>query len=309
MNKWNYDSQYYLFLKPKAYTTLVFVYLLAFLALVLSPSIKAQSLPLEESVPGGIVKLNLEVPYNKSMSKPEAYFKSNRTLVFEHNKQYYALVGLPLSIEPGKYSIKYKTANDTFRYKDFLVKSKKYKVSRIKIKNKNMVNPDSTTQTRIANDLKKISSAINNYSDSTPEKLLFKQPVRGIPTTSFGARRIINGQNKNPHSGMDIAAPTATPVVAAASGKVILADNFYLSGNMIALDHGSGLITMYAHLSEILVENGDIVKPGQTIGRVGNTGRVTGPHLHWTVKLNKTSVNPALFLEKINHNSKGFAGL
>ena len=97
---------------------------------------------------------------------------------------------------------------------------------------------------------------------------------------------------------MDIAAPKSTPVYAASNGQVILADNFYLSGNMVAVDHGGGLVTMYAHLDKILVRVGDEVNTKDKIGLVGSTGRVTGPHLHWTVKLNQVSVDPELFLSK-----------
>lgn len=278
-----------------------------FFAIILK--LDAQILPSEESVPGGIIKIDLDYPADHNYSEPEVYFQNNKVLVFELNNNYFALIGLPLTLKPGEYNISYSDYDGKAKTKSFEIKNKKYKISRIKIKNKNMVNPDEETQKRMANDLQKINKAISTYSQEIPEKLVLKQPVRGVPTTSFGARRIINGQSKNPHSGMDIAAAKSTPVNAAASGKVVLADNFYLSGNMVAIDHGKGLITMYAHLSEILVKVGDKVETGNLIGRVGSTGRVTGPHLHWTVKLNKTSVNPALFLDGINPNTTGFAEL
>lgn len=283
--------------------------LLTFTLSLYSFYLSAQNLPVDEAVPGGIVKIDLEISVDDIPNKPKAYFQEKQALVFAHNDNYYALVGLPLTLKPGEYSIKYTNPDGIYLNKTFDVKAKKYDESRITIKNKNMVNPDPTTQSRIINDNKKVSQAINSYSSTTLPKLTMQQPVRGIPSTSFGARRIINGQKKNPHSGMDIAAAKSTPVHAAAEGKVVLADSFYLSGNMVVIDHGSSLFTLYAHLSEILVEEGETVAIGDMIGRVGNTGRVTGPHLHWTVKLNQTSVNPALFLEKINSSSKGFAGL
>lgn len=277
----------------------------------LGSALNAQSLPVDEAVPGGIIKLDLDLESNSRTTEPDVYFQGNKVLVYTHNNNYYALVGIPLNIRPGEYNIKYIDTLGFDKFKTFEVKSKNYKISKISIKDKNMVNPDSKTLRRIANDTKRIGQATSEYSELTLDKLTFKQPVIGIPTTSFGAKRIINGEHKNPHSGMDIAAAKSTPVVAAANGKVILADNFYLSGNMVAIDHGHGLITMYAHLSEILVKVGDKVNASEKIGRVGSTGRVTGPHLHWTVKLNQTSVNPALFLENINtgSNNKGIAGL
>lgn len=267
----------------------------------------AGKLPNQESVPGGIAKIALNLPVQNNSTSPEAYFQDKKLLVYPHNGYYYALVGLPLKLNQGSYKIEYTDNYGNFKTKKFEVKNKKYKVSRIKIKNKNMVNPDPKTQDRIINDLNKIQSAVNNYSDNLPNSLILKSPVQGVPTTSFGAKRVINGQSKNPHTGMDIAAATSTPVNAAADGKVVLADNFYLSGNMVAIDHGRGLVTMYAHLNEILVKSGDIVKTGEKIGKVGSTGRVTGPHLHWTVRLNETPVNPDLFLEKIKSKAKAKA--
>lgn len=259
------------------------------------------NLPIEEMVPGGVAKINLDIKTDEVSKPPEAFFDGEKLLVYKHNGFYHALVGLPLSLKPGKHKLEYTTKGGFNSYKEFQVTKKKYNVSRIKIKNKNMVNPDSKTQVRIMDDAKRIRAAVGEFTENFPSKLVLQQPVRGIPTTSFGARRIINGQSKNPHSGMDIAAAKSTPVDAAGDGKVVLADNFYLSGNLVAIDHGSGLFTLYAHLSEFFVNVGDTVKAGDRIGRVGNTGRVTGPHLHWTVRVNGTPVNPALFVEKIKH--------
>ncbi len=258
----------------------------------------AVQLPNQESVPGGIVKLNLNIPADSSSVFPQAYFQEKKLLVYPSSGNYYALIGIPLKLKPGSYEIKYTDHNGSSKVKSFIVKNKKYNISRIKIKNNNMVNPDPKTQEKIISELTNIGSAVNTYTQDLPHSLILRQPVSGIPTTSFGAQRIINDQLKDPHTGMDIAAATSTPVYAAASGKVVLADNFYLPGNMVALDHGRGLVTMYAHLSEILVKPGEIIKRGDILGKVGSTGRVTGPHLHWTVRLNETPVNPALFLEK-----------
>jgi len=134
------------------------------------------------------------------------------------------------------------------------------------------------------------------FDHITPEKLWhgpFRLPLTGgVRGTNFGKRRILNGQSRSPHTGVDFPAPTGTPIHATQSGRVVLAEELYFSGNTVIIDHGLGIYSLYGHLSATDVAVGDDVKAGAVIGKVGATGRVTGAHLHWGVTVNKARVNP-----------------
>ena len=120
----------------------------------------------------------------------------------------------------------------------------------------------------------------------------FLRPVASKLTSGFGRRRIVNGQPRSPHSGVDLRAGSGTPIKAANAGKVVLAMDLFFAGKTIIVDHGLGLYTLYAHCSRMLAEEGDLVDRGEIIGEVGATGRVTGPHLHWACRINGARVNP-----------------
>jgi murein DD-endopeptidase MepM/ murein hydrolase activator NlpD len=141
-----------------------------------------------------------------------------------------------------------------------------------------------------------LQAALATFSAQIPATLGLRAPVAGERSSSFGLRRIFNGESRDPHSGMDIRAPLGAAVGAAADGVVIDVGDYFFNGNTVLVDHGSGMITMYCHLATIGVQPGQHVASGERLGTVGATGRVTGPHLHFGVALNRAFVDPALFL-------------
>ena len=144
-----------------------------------------------------------------------------------------------------------------------------------------------------------IKNAVNTYSIDLKPNMNFASPIpNGIISSRYGKKRFINSTPRSPHLSLDIAAGEGTPIQAPAKGKVILTGNFFYSGNYLIIDHGYGLLSSYSHMSEIYLKTGDYVEKGEGIGSVGSTGRVTGPHLHWTVYLNKIRINPESLLKK-----------
>ncbi len=247
-----------------------------------------KNLPEESAVPGGVVIVPLGSSNDK---KPKAIFNKNQVMVTEHQNQWVAIVGIPLSTKPGTQQI---VANSK-KY-NFTINDKAYKTQRITITNKRKVNPNKTDMVRINKERPIIRQALKQWTDTDDIFLEFIAPVEGRKSSSFGSRRIFNDQPRRPHSGMDIAAPQGSTVVAAANGKVTEAGDFFFNGKTVFIDHGQGLITMYCHLDKINVKPGQTIKSGEKLGEVGMTGRVTGPHLHWTVSLNNARVDPQLFL-------------
>lgn len=255
-------------------------------------------LPHASLVPGGIFIVPVDGPANQA---PVVTYDGNRAMVLRSKGKWVAVVGLPLAIKPGPASILVKTGDATEDVPvRFNVEDKKYSVQSLKVA-PGKVDLSPQDLERAKQESARIHAAFATYSAPPPATLRLLQPVPGIRTSSYGLRRIFNNEPRSPHTGMDIAASTGTPIKAAADGRVVEAGDFFYGGNTVIVDHGEGLITMYCHLSKIGVKIGDHLKTGDVLGKVGATGRVTGPHLHWAVVLNQTIVDPALFLAPKPH--------
>jgi len=179
---------------------------------------------------------------------------------------------------------------------EFPVGEKRYASQSLKVA-PSKVNLSAKDLARVDEEKIRIGRVLSRWTEPPPESLRLRQPVPGPRSSSFGSRRIFNGESRNPHSGMDIAAPAGTPVLAPLAGTVADAGAYFFNGNTVFIDHGRGLISMYCHLSAIDVKPGQRLSEGTRIGAVGMTGRATGPHLHWGLTLNRAWVDPELFLQ------------
>ncbi len=243
-------------------------------------------------VPGGIARLSL----GPSATRPRAHQNDIPLLVLGDPIAWTALVGIPLSAEPGEARITVTQQNPT-RDIAYTVTPKRYAEQRLKVA-PGTVDLSPEDEARYNRERAHLATVMATFSETPPAShdLAMRAPVDGRRSSSFGLRRVFNGQSRNPHSGMDIAAATGTPVRAPLAGRVIDTGDYFFNGGTVWLDHGGGLLTMVCHLSAVDVKPGDVVRAGDAYCAVGATGRVTGPHLHWSVMLNRAMVDPALFL-------------
>ena len=252
----------------------------------------AVTLPRESHVPGGVFMTTIAAAAD---DRPKVTFDGHPAMVLREGDHWRAVVGIPLSTEPGEARVEIETRQAKAMKQVFDVKPKKYREQRLKVEPR-VVDLSPTDLARTERERPVIQEALATFSDATPSSLRLLPPVPGPRSSSYGLRRVFNDQPRNPHTGMDIAAPTGTPIKSPADGRVVQTGEYFFNGNTVLVDHGQGLVTMYCHLSAIEVKPGDVVKTGDILGKVGATGRVTGPHLHWGVTLNRTMVDPALFL-------------
>ncbi|MDR6858022.1 peptidoglycan DD-metalloendopeptidase family protein [Variovorax guangxiensis] len=253
-----------------------------------------QSWPHASQVPGGIARLSL----GPAARRPQARTAEDvPLLVLGDAIDWGALVGIPLSAEPGEARIRVLREDGGTSELTYVIAPKRYREQHLKVA-PGQVDLSAEDLARYERERAHLQTVMATFSEPLPQgELRMQVPVPGRRSGSFGLRRVFNGEKRNPHSGMDIAAATGTPVRAPMAGRVIDTGDYFFNGNTVWLDHGGGLLTMYCHLSASDVKPGELVKAGERFCAVGATGRVTGPHLHWSVMLNRTMVDPALFLE------------
>jgi murein DD-endopeptidase MepM/ murein hydrolase activator NlpD len=210
------------------------------------------------------------------------------------------LVGVDLLVEPGAYDLTLLMrpvgSAPVQRAYPLTVAHKSYPTRQLTVAPR-YVEPPPDVSARIAREAQE-QQAI--FASASPDRLWrgpWGVPVSGRATSAFGSRSVFNGQSRSPHSGADFRAAEGTPIVAPNVGRVVLTGDTYFSGGSVILDHGWGLYSYFAHLSKISVEDGELIERGQTVGLAGATGRVTGPHLHWTLRMNGARVDPLSVIE------------
>lgn len=255
-----------------------------------APAATADLLPLQHSIPGGL----MVIPLTDAVQAPEVTFNKQQVMVLRPDEQqpWMALVGIPLSQKTGPASIN--SGDEQIRFE---VRDHPYPEQHLTVKKKH-VNPSAAELARIRKEQAQMARVYTSFSPARPWQPM-AWPVSGTMSSAFGLKRFFNGEQRSPHSGLDIAAPTGTPILAPADGKVVLTGNFFFNGNSVFIDHGQGLISMFCHMSAIDVQEGDEVSAGSLLGKVGATGRATGPHLHWTVSLNNARINPLLLMSPL----------
>lgn len=271
-----------------------------YLLLILASLVNAQESTINirrEAVQGEILYVILE---ERNIASAVGYFQGREIPFFKtKNNSFGALVGIDMTVKPDNYTLtlKLKDKTGTARKKKYMlnIASGSFGTQTLTLP-EDMVELDSKTLARV----KKEQAIIDKVWESdTMDRLWeggFLLPVRGEISGTFGQNRIINGEPRNPHSGEDLKAPEGTEVLATNAGIVRLVADFFFSGKSIIIDHGLGLYSMYFHLSRVDVKEGERVKKGHVIGLVGQSGRATGPHLHWGIRVNGARINPLLLV-------------
>jgi murein DD-endopeptidase MepM/ murein hydrolase activator NlpD len=244
------------------------------------------------AVPGGVAR----IPLGASEQPPQVRLRGERVLLLREGSEWIAFVGIALATKPGsKVQVQAEHADGRQEQIEIDIVPKTYASQYLKV-SADKVDLSKRDLKRYERERAHLDGILRTFTDAAPASLAMLQPTPGPRSSSFGLQRFFNGQPRNRHAGMDIAAPEGTPVVAANAGRVIDTGDYFFQGRTVVLDHGRGFLSLYAHLTSIDTAVGEGVSAGALIGKVGATGRVTGPHLHFSVYLNAVAVDPAFFL-------------
>ncbi len=247
---------------------------------------------------GSVVQLTF--PDEPGLKSVEIAWDNKKVPAFHVEDRWTTIIGVDLDAKPGKHAtpVIFTADDGGVDQREIVIEvvSKKYPTTELKVDDRyvELSKPDLARATREAKETEAIYAAISN---EMLWKESFKIPIPGETGTNFGHRRIFNGQTRAPHSGADLHAATGTPIHATNRGRVVLAKDLFFTGNTVILDHGLGVYSLYAHLSRIDVKRGTMVSSGQVLGLAGATGRVTGPHLHWGMRVQGARVDPFTLVE------------
>jgi murein DD-endopeptidase MepM/ murein hydrolase activator NlpD len=254
--------------------------------------------------PGELVVLTLTASSAVSDVRARA-FGRDLTPVRTSSTEWKILIGIELETKPGRYDVSIATGpSEKERSAQLLTVLPKTFATRRLTVDAAFVNPSAEQAARIKDDTARLNRA---WASSAPTNLwsgVWARPVPGAANSVFGTRSIFNGEPRSPHSGADFQGAAGTPVKAPNSGRIVLAADLYFTGNTVVVDHGAGLFSLFAHLRAINVREGDVVATNAVLGELGATGRVTGPHLHWAVRLNGARVDPLSLLALLGESAK-----
>lgn len=264
----------------------------------ISPNGRTVEISYRSLQPGEIVVLTSDSP---GVKKIQVWFMDKKIVMGKDrsSSEFRGFFGFDLGIKPRVYPVKIFFQDTAGRWETLetgiTISAKEFPMRKLWV-NEKFVTPPPQVRERIKHESEILQAIYNRF---TPEWLgegRFIVPSEGKKYDNFGERRIYNNKPRSSHGGVDISAPAGTPVKASNSGKVVLASELYFSGKTVIIDHGLGLFTLYLHLSRFRVKRGVMVEKGDIVGEVGATGRVTGPHLHWGVKILGNRIDPVSLL-------------
>lgn len=253
------------------------------------PAAQGDVVVIETTSPPTAATLDRPAPTAASAAAGQA------VLFFQDGERWVALVGIDAEAMPGR-QVLHVQWPDLEADLVLEVKAKKFPTERLEVESK-YVDPPAATMARIVAEKEHLDRVWARNNPDRHWQRPFRRPVEGKPSSAFGLQRVFNGQPRSPHNGVDFPVDVGVPVAATNSGEVAIAEDLYFTGKTVVIDHGLGLYTTYAHLSEIMVHPGERIVAGTIVGGVGATGRATGPHLHWGARLLAQRVDPMQLLD------------